>query len=211
MTRIAVINEVSASLRNPDIMAALKEIEGIEVYNVGMTSPDEKPELTYIQTGIMAGALLNEEKVDYVVGGCGTGQGFLNVAMQFPGVSCGLITNPLDAWLFSQINAGNCISLALNKGYGWAGDINVKYIFRELFRDTPGQGYPPSRGESQAQSRLRLKAISKVAHREMPDILRQIAPELLTPISKTPAFMDLIRHTSCGTVIEEAAERGGRD
>lgn len=42
---------------------------------------------------------------------------------------CGLIQSPLDAWLFGQINGGNCISLALNFGYGWATDINLWFVF----------------------------------------------------------------------------------
>ena len=114
--RIAIINEVSASMKNADIIRALSPLDA-QIYNVGMASPEEKPELTYIHTGLMAAILLNAKACDIVVGGCGTGQGFLNSAMQYPNVFCGLITNPLDAWLFSQINGGNCVSLALNKGY----------------------------------------------------------------------------------------------
>ena len=119
--KIAVISEVSAVAKNPDIVAAL-EGRGHEIFNVGMKTADEKPELTYIQTGLLAGLLLGTNRVDLVVGGCGTGQGFLNSSLQYPGVMCGLIANDLDAWLFGQINGGNCISLALLVGYGWAGD-----------------------------------------------------------------------------------------
>lgn len=208
MTRVAVINEVSASLKNADILRALEKTGGTEVFNVGMTCPDEKPELTYIQTGIMAGILLNERKVDLVVGGCGTGQGFLNVAMQFPGVFCGLITNPLDAWLFSQINAGNCISLALNKGYGWAGDINLQYIFREFLKDAPGSGYPPARSESQAQSRRMLADISGVSHKDMHTILRELDAGVLSPIASAGRFMELIRDTGSAALIRERTQGG---
>ena len=42
--------------------------------------------------------------------------GYLNSAMQYPNVFCGLILDPLDAWLFTQINGRNCISLALKRG-----------------------------------------------------------------------------------------------
>ncbi|MBR6935290.1 MAG: RpiB/LacA/LacB family sugar-phosphate isomerase, partial [Clostridia bacterium] len=155
--RIAVINEVSSREKNDKVLEALKGLPDVEVFNVGMSSHGDEPELTYIHTGLMAAISLNSGAADMVVGGCGTGQGFLISAMQYPGVFCGLITEPLDAWLFSQINAGNCISLALNKGFGWAADINLKYIFEKLFADPMGQGYPLHRAVSQGESREKLK------------------------------------------------------
>ena len=42
--RIAVINEVSASPKNADILAALAEFSEHTVYNVGMASPEDKPD-----------------------------------------------------------------------------------------------------------------------------------------------------------------------
>lgn len=192
--RIAVINEVSARAKNADILAALAEHGDLSVDNAGMSANGDEPELTYLQTGLMAALLLNSGACDFVVGGCGTGQGFLNSVLQYPGVVCGLMTEPLDAWLFSQINAGNCISLALNKGYGWAGELNLKLLFRELFRDSPGAGYPPARSESQAQSRSRLNEISRAAHHDMPAILKRLDPAVVQPIRQYPVFLELLRN-----------------
>ena len=199
--RIAVLNEVSARAKNADILLALAEHAEHAVYNVGMRADIDAPELTYIHTGLMAAMLINCGACDLVVGGCGTGQGFLNSVMQYPLVVCGLIVDPLDAWLFSQINAGNCISLALNKGYGWAGELNLKLLFRELLRDAPGAGYPPQRSESQAQSRERLRAISKAAHRPFVEILEAIDTQLVRPLKGCTAFLDLLRSqaTDAGT------------
>lgn len=194
--RIAVLNEVSAAARNADILRGLEAFPDIEICNVAMHDPTGQPPLTYIQTGIMAATLLNAGCCDLVVGGCGTGQGFLNAVMQFPAVSCGLITNPLDAWLFSQINGGNCISLALNKGYGWAADINLRHIFQELLRDPPGGGYPPERRDSQLQSRLLLHDISAVAHRDMLSVLQDIDADVLAPIGRYDAFLSLLARGS---------------
>jgi ribose 5-phosphate isomerase RpiB len=187
--RVAVINEVSACGKNPDILAALSEFGDITVMNAGMASPDEAPSLTYIHTGLMAGLLLNAGACDLVVGGCGTGQGFLNSALQYPGVVCGLIASPLDAWLFSQINGGNCVSLALNKGYGWAGDVNLRLIFRELFRDAPGAGYPPSRADSQRESREALRRVSAATHQPMYKILADLDPSILETVGRSGRFL----------------------
>ncbi|MCL2106793.1 MAG: RpiB/LacA/LacB family sugar-phosphate isomerase [Oscillospiraceae bacterium] len=189
--RIAVINEFSARDKNPLILKALEPVEA-EIFNVGMSESGPGPELTYVHTGLMAGMALRSGAADFVVGGCGTGQGFTISAMQYPGVFCGLITSPLDAWLFSQINGGNCVSLALNKGFGWAGDINLRYIFEKLFLDPSGQGYPPARRESQKISRDAISRISEIARRGMPEILKAIEPAILKPVMSHGPFVEFI-------------------
>ena len=189
--RIAVVSEVSARDKNKDIVSAL-QLCGQEVLNAGMTGAEDEPELTYIHTGLIAAALLNIGAVDMVVGGCGTGQGFLNSVMQYPNVFCGLIQNPLDAFLFSQINAGNCVSLALNKGYGWAGDLNLTYIFEKLFLSPPGSGYPPHRSESQAQSRGKLASVSQAAHKPFGYIVRALDRDIVETVLSYRPFRDVL-------------------
>jgi len=191
--RIAVINEVSACAKNGDILAAIEaSVPGAEILNAGMSDPEGQPQLTYMHTGLISAIMLHAGWCDFAVGGCGTGQGYLNSVMQYPGVFCGLIQEPLDAWLFSQINGGNCVSLALNKGYGWAGDINLKYIFEKLFRDPARQGYPPARAESQAESRAALRALSDRAHRPMEEIIADTPAQLWEPILRHRPFMDIV-------------------
>jgi ribose 5-phosphate isomerase RpiB len=189
--KIAVINETSAADKNADILAAL-EGRGHEIINVGMTEKGAKPELTYIHTGLMAAILLNLNRVDFVVGGCGTGQGFLNSVMQYPNIFCGHIVNSLDAWLFTQINGGNCISLALNQGYGWAGDVNLKFIFDRIFSVERGSGYPPHRRESQKQSRLTLDKMSTLTHRSLTEILVGLPDDIIRPVMEYPGMLPLV-------------------
>lgn len=189
--KIAVINETSAADRNADILAAL-DGRGHEIINAGMKKNGEKPELQYIHTGLLAAILLNLKRVDLVVGGCGTGQGFLNSVMQYPGVVCGHILNDLDAWLFAQINAGNCISLALNQGYGWAANVNLTFIFDRFFSVEAGQGYPPHRREPQAQSRHTLGVISQTAHRPMAEIIGALPDDVVNPVLTYPGVRELI-------------------
>ncbi len=189
--RIAVINEVSSQDKNEKVIKALEPFP-VEVFNVGMTGAGNEPELTYIHTGLMAGIALNSGAVDLVIGGCGTGQGFMISAMQYPQVYCGLILDSLDAWLFSQINGGNCVSLALNKGFGWAADINLSYIFEKLFADPMGRGYPPHRAESQQASRMKLKEVSAASHKDFQEILKEIDPALLKQVFSHKPFKELI-------------------
>ena len=189
--RIAVINETSAADRNADILGALDGL-GHDVINAGMMKNGDSPELSYIHTGLMSAILLNARTVDFVVGGCGTGQGFLISAMQYPGVTCGHILNPLDAWLFAQINAGNCISLALNQGYGWAGQINIRFILEKLFSVESGSGYPTHRREPQKASRLLLADLNRITHRTLIEIIAGLPDGILLPAIKYPGFLTLI-------------------
>ncbi len=190
--KIAVINEVSTRAKNKDVLAGLRKLD-LEVINVGMSDEPAANDLSYIHTGFMAGAVLNLGLADLVIGGCGTGQGFLISAMQYPNVYCGLIVEPVDAFLFSQINAGNCISLAMNKGYGWAGELNLEYIFEKLFAKTAGLGYPPERAEFQNTSRNLLKGVNQATHKTFIETLAVLDKSIIkTALSHTP-FYELVK------------------
>ena len=207
--RIAVINETSAAGRNADILAALQG-RGHEIINAGMKENGAQPELTYIHTGLMAALLLELKRVDFVVGGCGTGQGFLNSVMQYPGVACGHVLNGLDAWLFAQINGGNCISLALNQGYGWAGDVNLSFIFDRLFEKEFGAGYPPHRSESQRESRAMLARVSAAAHRSFPEIIAALPRDVVDRTVGYPGVEALLDLSSPERAEIREALRAGR-
>ena len=75
-----------------------------------------------------------------------------------PGVVCGYCLDPADAFLFSQINNGNALSLAFAKGFGWGAELNVRYMFEKAFTGRTGEGYPPERKEPQVISRLLKKS-----------------------------------------------------
>ena len=190
--KIVILNETSAADRNADIIAAL-EGRGHTLINAGMKKNGEQPELTYIHSGFLAALFLNLGAADFVVGGCGTGQGFLNSAMQYPGVFCGHILTPLDAWLFTQINGGNCISLMLNQSYGWASNINLKMIFDALFSVESGIGYPPHRQQSQRESRQTLMDISTAAHPGMADIVKAMPKDIVDAALSYPGIFDALQ------------------
>ena len=98
--KIALINENSQAAKNGIIEAALKkavEPMGHEVVNYGMYAADDAAQLTYVQNGILAAILLNGGAADYVVTGCGTGEGAMLALNSFPGVICGHVEDPVDA------------------------------------------------------------------------------------------------------------------
>ena len=193
--KIAVINEISAADKNADILKALAG-RGHEVLNLGNTRASDSPGLLYIHTGLMSALLLNQKLVDFVVGGCGTGLGYLNSVMQYPGVFCGHLLTPLDAFLFVRINAGNCVSLVLNQGYGWAGEVNLRLIFDALFTPEAGIGYPPQRAEPQRQARALLQQVSGATHRPMAEILLALPEQVVRPALTFPAFRPLLEQAA---------------
>jgi ribose 5-phosphate isomerase RpiB len=193
--RIAIINEISAADKNADILKAL-DGRGHELFNLGNTRGSDSSGLLYIHTGLMSALLLNLKGVDFVIGGCGTGLGYLNSVMQYPGVFCGHLLTPLDAFLFARINAGNCVSLALNQGYGWAGEINLRLIFDALFTPETGTGYPPQRAEPQRQARGLLQHISTASHRPMAEILLCLPEEVTRPALTFPAFRPFLEESA---------------
>lgn len=69
-----------------------------------------------------------------MVTGCGTGEGAMLALNSFPGVLCGHVVDPSDAYMFMQINDGNAIALPFAKGFGWGAELNLTYIFEKLSR-----------------------------------------------------------------------------
>ncbi|NLZ80470.1 MAG: RpiB/LacA/LacB family sugar-phosphate isomerase [Clostridiales bacterium] len=180
--KIALINENSQASKNELIYNTLKSVVkpmGHEVFNYGMYSAEDEAQLTYVQNGILAAILLNSGAADYVVTGCGTGEGALLALNSFPGVLCGHIVDPSDAFMFSQINDGNAISLPFAKGFGWGADLNLQYIFEKLFEGESGQGYPKERAVFMERNRKILNEVKKVTHVDMLTILKNIDQELL--------------------------------
>lgn len=186
--KIALIMENSQAAKNEIVYNTLKntvEPLGHEVVNYGMFNADDKS-LTYVQNGLLAGILLNSGAADFVVTGCGTGMGAMLALNSFPNVSCGLIIDPTDAFLFGQINDGNAISLPYAKGFGWAAEVNLAYIFEKLFSGERGLGYPRERAVPMKANREILKNIKKITHTPMIDVLKKVDKEfLLQTIDRT--------------------------
>ena len=181
--RIALINENSQAAKNGIIFEALKKVadkKGFEAVNYGMYTAEDKAQLTYVQNGILAAVLLNSGAADFVVTGCGTGEGAMLALNSFPGVICGHIETPLDAYTFAQINDGNAIAIPFALGFGWGGDLNLEYIFEKLWSEPFGGGYPKERREPEQRNKKILDELKKVTYvNDMPSILKGLDRELV--------------------------------
>lgn len=193
--RIALINENSQAAKNDMIYSTLKKVadsKGFEVDNYGMYSADDKAQLTYVQNGILAAILLNSGADDFVVTGCGTGEGAMLALNSFPGVICGHVVDPSDAYMFMQINDGNAIALPFAKGFGWGAELNLTYIFEKLFEGEPGGGYPKERVVPEQRNKKILDEVRKVAFKDsLIDILKNLDQDLVKGAVAGEKFQEL--------------------
>lgn len=192
--KIALLMENSQASKNTIIAEQLQKVtakHGYTLYNLGMK--DEKDtHLTYIQLGILSAILLNAEAVDFVVTGCGTGQGAMLALNMFPGVTCGHICNPSDAFLFTQINAGNAVSLPYAQGYGWGGELNALFTFEKLFEYPLGNGYPIERAEVQQRNAQILDKIKRDVTPNLIESLKRIDQNLLKNAIALKSFQEVL-------------------
>lgn len=189
--KIALINENSQAAKNGIIETALKKVVepmGHQVFNYGMYAADDEAQLTYVQVGILAAVLLNSGAADYVVTGCGTGEGAMLACNSFPGVICGHVEDPLDAYTFAQINDGNAIALPFAKGFGWGGDLNLEYIFEKLLCEESGQGYPRERAVPEKANKKILDSVKAVTYRDLASILKELDQNLVRGALSTRGF-----------------------
>lgn len=180
--KIALINENSQAAKNAMICDSLKKVveaKGHEVFNYGMFGAEDPNPLTYVQIGILTAVLINSKAADYVITGCGTGEGAMLACNSFPNVLCGHVVDPSDAYMFAQINDGNAIALPFAKGFGWGAELNLEYIFEKLFDGESGQGYPKDRVIPEQRNKKILDEVKKVTHVDLVTILKNLDQELV--------------------------------
>jgi ribose 5-phosphate isomerase RpiB len=192
--KIALITENSQAAKNGiihDALTAVAEPMGHQVFNYGMYSAEDTASLTYVMNGLLTGILLNSKAADFVVTGCGTGMGSMLACNAMPGVFCGLVIDPTDAFLFSQINAGNAISMPYAKGFGWAAELNLQDCYAKLFDGEPGAGYPRERAAIMATNRGKLADLKAAACHDMLSVLKAVDQDLLRAAIAGERFAEL--------------------
>ena len=175
--RIALIMENSQADKNAMVYDCLNEVAskyGHEVVNYGMYTSKDECQLTYVKNGLLASILLNTKAADFVVSGCGTGEGAMLALNSFPGVLCGHVVDPEDAYMFTQINDGNAIALPFAKGMGWGSELRLKNIFEQLFVCPGGGGYPKERVVPEQANKKILDGVRAVTLRDLLSILKEL-------------------------------------
>ncbi|MBA4760971.1 RpiB/LacA/LacB family sugar-phosphate isomerase [Sphingomonas sp.] len=192
--KIALITENSQAAKNGiihDALTAVAEPLGHQVFNYGMYSAEDSASLTYVMNGLLTGILLNSKAADFVVTGCGTGMGSMLACNAMPGVFCGLVIDPTDAFLFGQINDGNAISMPYAKGFGWAAELNLQDVYAKLFDGERGLGYPKERAEIMRKNRGILADLKATTCHDMLTVLKNVDQDLLRAAIAGEKFAEL--------------------
>lgn len=192
--KIALIIENSQAAKSEIVHGALTEVAeplGHTVHHYGMYTAEDNAALTYVMNGLLASILLNSKAADFVVTGCGTGMGSMMACNAMPGVFCGLVFNPTDAFLFAQINDGNAISMPYAMGFGWAAELNLKDCYRKLFDGESGLGYPKERAQIMAKNRGILKEVKAASCKDLITVLKSVDQDLLKSAIAGEKFEEL--------------------
>ena len=180
--KIAVIQASSQSEKNELIYSTVKKYApDADVINFGCTK-DEDTKYSYIEISVLVGLLLSSKAVDFVVTGCSSGQGMMLACNNMPGVLCGYIPTPQDAYLFAQINDGNAVSLPLGEEYTWAGEENMDKTICRLFSEPFGQGYPKGEAARKLEDTKLLKRIRKTSQVKMADLIKNMERPLVDKV-----------------------------
>ena len=198
--RIALVMENSQASKNALVEQVLRQVVeplGHTVDNYGMYTAEDDCQLTYVHAGLLASLLLTTGAADYVVTGCGTGEGAMLACNSFPGVLCGHLEDPADGYMFAQINDGNCVALPYAKDFGWGGERKLEMIFHQLFAYGHGNGYPKERVVPEQRNKKILDGVKAITYRPLIDILKDMDPAFVKNAVSGAHFAELF-YPKCG-------------
>lgn len=145
---------------------------------------------SYVETAVCISLLLSGKAVDFVVTGCSSGQGMMLAANSLPGVLCGYIPMPQDAFLFGRINGGNAASLPLKDGWGWQGKEHLLHTLEKLFDGPFGEGYPAQEADRKKRDTKLMKQTNCTVKRGWAEIADEMDKELLKKALRFPGVYD---------------------
>ena len=197
--KIGVINATSQRNRNEALYrcvcrAVRNNHRADGVVNLGVFE-NEDAEFSYVETALVIALLLSGGAVDFVVTGCSSGQGMMLACNSLPGVLCGFVQTPQDAFLFGRINGGNAVSLPLGLNYGWLGEINLQCTLDKLFEGGFGGGYPPEEAERKRRDAALVRRLNGAAKKPLPEALAALDREFVERA--------LRREVACRRILED--------
>ena len=191
--RVAVIQGTSRKNRNALLFESVKKAvqSSDEVLNFGIFE-EEDEQYSYVEIAILISLLMESGAVDFVVTGCSSGQGMMLACNSLPGLLCGYIETPQDAFLFGRINGGNVASLPLGLNFGWQGELNLQYTLDKLFDGEFGMGYPENEAERKRLEASALKNLNRLTKRSWEELLEQIPKDILNKLLQRKIVMNAI-------------------
>lgn len=94
--------------------------------------------------------------------------------------------------MYMRVNAGNCISLPLNRGWGLAGKEQIRLILQQVFSAPVGGGYPPERAELIRNMHQLLRTQNNSFRKSFLEILPLMDREILLPALRSKGMKELV-------------------
>ncbi|MFC3927969.1 RpiB/LacA/LacB family sugar-phosphate isomerase [Streptococcus caprae] len=181
--RIGVIQASTRVEINELLFSTVQKVAGEthEVYNLGVF-PSELENYSYTEVAIMISLLIESGSLDFMVTGCSSGQGMMLACNSLPGLKCGLVQTPQDAFLFGRINNGNVVSFPLGLNVRWSAELNLEYTLEKLFDGEFGVGYPKQDAGRKRQEASLLDELNRITKRSFKEILPELPVELIQKI-----------------------------
>ncbi|MBF0778309.1 RpiB/LacA/LacB family sugar-phosphate isomerase [Streptococcus cuniculi] len=191
--KIGVIQaSTRADINDVFVQAVQQSVAGQhEVVNLGVFS-SEIASYSYVEVAVMISFLIESQSLDFVVTGCSAGQGMMLACNSLPGLRCGFIQTPQDAFLFGRINNGNVVSLPLGLNVGWCGELNLKYTLEKLFDGEFGVGYPQEDATRKQQETALLNSINQLTKKTFLEIVDEMDEALLRKIANRTIFYQYV-------------------
>ena len=203
--KAAVIQASSQKGRNALLFQCVERAvrkKGWEAVNFGVFQ-EEEASYSYIQAAVNISMLLESGAVDFVVTGCSSGQGMMLACNSLPGVLCGYVENPSDAYLFGRINGGNAVSYPLGLNFGWAGEINLQATLDSLFAGPFGTGYPPKDAARKQEDTKMLKDIWRKSKKSLAQVLPELDRDLVLGALGRSAVYDYVMQYGKGQGLKD--------
>ena len=178
-----------------------------EVINFGCTN-EEQERYSCIEIALFIGLLINSKSVDFVVTGCSSGQGMMLACNSIPGVLCGYVPTPKDAYLFAQINNGNAVSLPLGEEYTYLGEDNCRKTIQMLLSEPFGGGYPKSEAKRKIQDTKLLKSLRAKSQIDYIEFLDGLDSEIIEKLFCKKDVISYILEHSQVDALKEWLEKG---
>ena len=208
--KIGVIQGTTQSGKNDLLYNTTKFVvknHNYEVVNFGV-GIDEKINYSYTEIAFLIGLLINSKAIDFIITGCSSGQGMNLACNTLPGILSGFIQTPQDAYLFGRINDGNVASFSLGLGFGWLGELNLKYSLEQLFNGEFGIGYPPEDAERKRIETLRVKKFNEISKYSIVEIMKKLEDDFINKIlTKKDVVSYIIKNSEERELVNYLIER----
>ena len=209
--RIGIIQASSQICRNEALLSCVRNAikrngRRDVVINYGVF-PGEDETYSYIEIALEISMLLSSGAADFIVTGCSSGQGMMLACNSLPGVLCGYVQNPQDAFLFGRINGGNAASFPLGLNFGWLGEINMQCTMDKLFEGAFGCGYPPEEAARKRRDTELLKSVNSVTKNRLTEVLGQYDRDLVKKALRRETVLSDIRTHGTDKEVMVAIER----